>query len=271
MHTIILNIDNMNILPQILFLIALGTAAYSIGRRVNLIRKTILLGKAENRYDNPSQRLKNMLLLAFGQKKMFTKPTVAILHLAVYLGFIIINLEVLEIVLDGILGTHRIFFKPLGGLYSFLINFFEILALAVILACVVFLVRRNTTKVERFQESRHREMKGWPVKDGNIILVFEIILMAAFLKMNAADAILQSRGVGHFAEAITGPSSLVNGCCPLWPISQTACLCLPRGQRGGFISWASWHLHCMLLILSTSTLPWHSQILIFRISIPKEK
>lgn len=204
MHTIILIIDNMNILPQILFLIALGTAAYFIGRRVNLIRKTILLGKAENRYDNPSQRLKNMLLLAFGQKKMFAKPMVAILHLAVYVGFIIINLEVLEIVLDGLLGTHRIFLEPLGNVYSFLINFFEILALAVIVACVVFLIRRNITKVERLQESRHREMKGWPVKDGNIILIFEIILMAAFLKMNAADVILQSRGVGHFAEAITG-------------------------------------------------------------------
>ncbi|MCP9746121.1 Fe-S oxidoreductase, partial [Lacihabitans sp. CS3-21] len=162
MHTIILIIDNMNILPQILFLIALGTAAYFIGRRVNLIRKTILLGKAENRYDNPSQRLKNMLLLAFGQKKMFAKPIVAILHLAVYVGFIIINLEVLEIVLDGLLGTHRIFLEPLGNVYSFLINFFEILALAVIVACVVFLIRRNITKVERLQESRHREMKSWP-------------------------------------------------------------------------------------------------------------
>lgn len=204
MHTNSKNIQNMNIIPQILFLIALSTAGYFIARRVMLIKKTIQLGKAEDRSDNPTQRLKNMLLLAFGQKKMFARPIVAILHLAVYVGFVIINLEVLEIVLDGLLGTHRIFLKPLGSLYPMLINFFEILALAVIVACVVFLIRRNITKVERLQESRHSEMKGWPVKDGNIILVFEIILMAAFLKMNAADTVLQARGVGHFAEATTG-------------------------------------------------------------------
>lgn len=194
----------MHYIPQVLFLIALSTAGYFITRRIILIKKTIQLGKAEDRTDQPNIRLKNMLLLAFGQKKMFAKPIVAVLHLAVYLGFIIINLEVLEIILDGLLGTHRIFLKPLGGLYPMLINFFEILALGVIVACIVFLIRRNITKVERFQESRHNEMKGWPVKDGNIILIFEIILMAAFLKMNAADSILQGRNIGHFAESQTG-------------------------------------------------------------------
>jgi heterodisulfide reductase subunit C len=194
----------MHYIPQVLFLIALATAGYFIARRIILIKKTIQLGKSEDRTDQPSIRLKNMLMLAFGQKKMFAKPIVAVLHLAVYLGFIIINLEVLEIILDGLLGTHRIFLKPLGGLYPVLINFFEILALGVIVACIVFLIRRNITKVERFQESRHNEMKGWPVKDGNIILIFEIILMAAFLKMNAADSILQGRNIGHFAESQTG-------------------------------------------------------------------
>jgi heterodisulfide reductase subunit C len=195
----------MPFIAQILFLVALLTAGYFIARRIVLIKSTIQLGKAENRTDHPWLRLQNMLLLAFGQKKMFARPTVAILHLAVYVGFMVINLEVLEIVLDGLLGTHRIFLKPLGMLYPFLINFFEILALAVMLACLAFLIRRNLIKVPRLQESRHAEMKGWPVKDGNIILVFEILLMAAFLKMNAADAVLQSRGVGHFADAITGP------------------------------------------------------------------
>jgi heterodisulfide reductase subunit C len=194
----------MHYIPQVLFLIALATAGYFIARRIILIKKTIQLGTSEDRTDQPNIRLKNMLLLAFGQKKMFAKPIVAVLHLAVYLGFIIINLEVLEIILDGLLGTHRIFLKPLGGLYPVLINFFEILALGVIVACIVFLIRRNITKVERFQESRHNEMKGWPVKDGNIILIFEIILMAAFLKMNAADSILQGRNIGHFAESQTG-------------------------------------------------------------------
>ena len=194
----------MQVLSQVLFVAALATAAYLIAKRVVLIKKTIQLGRAEDRTDRPAERLKNMIFVALGQKKMFTRPGVAFMHLIVYVGFIIINLEVLEIILDGVLGTHRIFLKPLGSLYPFLINTFEILAFGVIVACVVFLIRRNVTKVERLQGSKHREMGNWPSLDGNLILVFEIMLMSAFLKMDAADAILQSRGVGHFGEAITG-------------------------------------------------------------------
>lgn len=194
----------MQVLGQVLFVAALATAAYLIAKRVVLIKKTIQLGRAEDRTDRPAERLKNMIFVALGQKKMFTRPGVAFMHLIVYVGFIIINLEVLEIILDGVLGTHRIFLKPLGSLYPFLINTFEILAFGVIVACVVFLIRRNVTKVERLQGSKHREMGNWPSLDGNLILVFEIMLMSAFLKMDAADAVLQSRGVGHFGEAITG-------------------------------------------------------------------
>ncbi|MCP9766561.1 (Fe-S)-binding protein [Lacihabitans sp. LS3-19] len=225
----------MHYIPQVLFLIALATAGYFIARRIILIKKTIQLGKAEDRTDNPSIRLKNMLLLAFGQKKMFARPIVAVLHLAIYLGFIIINLEVLEIVLDGLLGTHRIFLKPLGSLYPILINFFEILALGVIVACVVFLIRRNITKVERLQGSRHSEMKGWPVKDGNIILVFEIILMAAFLKMNAADSVLQGRNVGHFAESQTGSFIISQFLVPAMDAFPSSFLI--------FVERASWWFH----------------------------
>lgn len=194
----------MQVLSQVLFVAALATAAYLIAKRVVLIKKTIQLGRAEDRTDRPAERLKNMIFVALGQKKMFTRPGVAFMHLIVYVGFIIINLEVLEIILDGVLGTHRIFLKPLGSLYPFLINTFEILAFGVIVACVVFLIRRNVTKVDRLQGSKHREMGNWPSLDGNLILVFEIMLMSAFLKMDAADAVLQSRGVGHFGEAITG-------------------------------------------------------------------
>jgi heterodisulfide reductase subunit C len=198
-------IETMQILSQILFVASLGLAAYFISRRVMLIKSTIQLGRAEDRSDNPSERLKTMLLIAFGQKKMFNRPIVGFMHFIIYAGFIIINIEVLEIMIDGIFGTHRIFFAPLGdSVYSFLINFFEILALGVLAVCVIFLLRRNVLKVQRFQENIHREMKTAPRNDANIILITEILLMWAFLSMNAVDTILQKNAVGHFAEANTG-------------------------------------------------------------------
>ncbi|UTA68629.1 4Fe-4S dicluster domain-containing protein [Emticicia sp. 21SJ11W-3] len=194
----------MQVLAQILFVAALATAGFFIGRRVKLIKKTILLGQAEDRTDRPAERLKTMLLIAFGQKKMFNRPIVGLMHFIIYAGFLIINIEVLEIMLDGILGTHRLFYPLLGSLYGFLINFFELLALGVVAVCLVFLIRRNVIKVPRFQESRHREMTSWPRTDANIILITEVLLMWAFLSMNAADTILQQRGLGHYAEASTG-------------------------------------------------------------------
>ncbi|RFS17531.1 4Fe-4S dicluster domain-containing protein [Emticicia sp. C21] len=194
----------MQIISQILFIASLGIAAYFINRRIVLIKKTIQLGHAEDRTDRPAERLQIMLLTAFGQKKMFNRPLVGLMHFIIYAGFLIINIEVLEIILDGIFGTHRLFAPFLGGFYTFLINFFEILALGVLTVCVIFLLRRNVLKVQRFQESRHREMKTWPRTDANIILTIEILLMWAFLSMNATDTLLQARGVGHYAEAITG-------------------------------------------------------------------
>ena len=200
----------MQIVSQILFLIALAAAAYFVSRRIILIKKTIQLGKSENRFDRPGERFRKMALLAFGQKKMFDKPVVGILHFLVYAGFILINIEILEIIIDGLAGTHRVFAKPLGAFYPVVINFFELLALGVMVACAIFLFRRNVLKIKRFQPSRHREMKGWPFMDANIILVLEIALMTAFLTMNAADAVLQSRGYGHFADVQTG-SFLISG------------------------------------------------------------
>ena len=194
----------MHILSQILFIIALGVAGYFITRRVLLIKKTIQLGRSENRTDRPAERLRMMILIALGQKKMFNRPIVGIMHFVIYAGFLIINVEVLEIILDGIFGTHRLFAPYLGGFYNFLINFFEVLALGVLTVCVIFLLRRNVLKVQRFQESRHREMKIWPRSDANIILITEILLMWAFLSMNAADTILQTRGIGHYGEVLTG-------------------------------------------------------------------
>ena len=180
------------------------------------IRRNILLGKDENLTDNPALRRKNMLLLAFGQKKMFRNPTVAVMHFIIYAGFIIINVEVLEIALDGIFGTHRLFLEPLGSLYGFVINFFEILALAVILVCVVFLSRRNILKLKRFIS---KDLDGWPRSDANYILISEIILMSLFLIMNATDRSLQLQGIEHYKETgdflVSGIlSPLFNGVSP---------------------------------------------------------
>lgn len=191
----------MQFIPQVLFVVLAGAATWLFSKRVIEIRRNILLGKNEDFSGDAATRWKNLLLLALGQKKMFKNPFVAIMHLVIYAGFIIINAEVLEIVLDGILGTHRLFHHTLGGLYSFLINSFEFLAVGVIIVCVVFLARRNIIKLKRFVSN---DLNGWPRSDANYILTIEIILMTLFLTMNACDTLLQQRGYGHYGEHITG-------------------------------------------------------------------
>jgi len=188
----------MIIVEQILFALALGITTWFLVRRGQLIRRTILLGKPEDRSDRPNERLSIMLRVAFGQKKMMTNWLVGVMHFVIYVGFLIINLEVLEIILDGLLGTHRLFAPPLGTAYPFLINVFEILALGVWLVCVVFLARRFVARVPRFQPERHREMQRWPRTDAALILTLEILLMTAFLTWNASDAVLRDQGVGHY-------------------------------------------------------------------------
>lgn len=188
----------MAIIQQIIFVVILGIVGWLVFKRAGLIRKTIMLGRDEDRYDQPAQRLSIMLRVAFGQKKMFDRPLIGIMHFVVYAGFLLINIEVLEIVLDGILGKHRLFAPFLGTFYNFLIGFFEFLAVGVLVTCLIFLIRRTILKVERLQPSRHREMNGWPQLDGKIILIFEIVLMLAILTMNAADTVLQEMGSPHY-------------------------------------------------------------------------
>ena len=185
----------MSILPQLAFLLILGAAGYILSKRIQFLRRNILLGKAETRNDQSENRWKTMLLVAFGQQKMFKRVIPAFLHLLIYVGFLIINLEVLEFVLDGILGTHRLFAPVLGDAYTVAINMFEFLAVAVLVSCVAFLIRRNVMKVERFTKP---ELKGWATLDANLILVIEIILMFAILTMNATDQILAARGDEHY-------------------------------------------------------------------------
>src|ERR1700691_3414039 len=139
----------MHLAQQILFILCAAAAIYIFAKKMGEMRRNILLGRDEDLTDNKAQRWKNMILLALGQKKMFKKPIPALLHLAVYAGFIIINIEILEIFLDGITGQHRMFVPFLGPVYSFLIDFFEVLAAMVLIACAIFLVRRNILKVRR--------------------------------------------------------------------------------------------------------------------------
>ncbi len=185
----------MHVVPQIIFIAILASAVWLFTKNILQIRRNIFLGVAEQLNDNKPQRWRNLLLLALGQKKMFKNPLVAVMHLVIYAGFIIINLEVLEIVLDGIFGTHRLFFPFLGSFYTFLINFFEILALGVIIVCVAFLSRRNILKLQRFIS---KDLNGWPRSDANYILFAEIILMSLFLTMNATDRALQLQGSEHY-------------------------------------------------------------------------
>lgn len=187
----------MQILQQVLFVVAAGFAIWLFAKNIGIIRRNILLGKGEDLTDNPSLRWKNLLLLAFGQKKMFRNLPVALMHFVIYAGFIIINIEVLEIVLDGLLGTHRLFLPWLGSFYTFLINFFEILAVGVLAVCIIFLARRNILKLKRFNSN---DLNGWPRSDANYILVTEIILMTLFLTMNSADRALQLQGAAHYHD-----------------------------------------------------------------------
>ena len=193
----------MEYLPNILFLIALIAGIGFFTRNVKKLSMNIKLGKDVDVSDNKSQRWQNMLRIALGQTKMVVRPVAGLMHIIVYVGFIIINIEVLEIILDGILGTHRLF-SSLGGLYDFLIGSFEVLALLVIVAVVVFWIRRNIIRLKRFIKP---EMNGWPKKDGNMILYIEFVLMLLFLTMNAADFQLQQLGAEHYTKAGAFPIS----------------------------------------------------------------
>jgi heterodisulfide reductase subunit C len=193
----------MQYLPNILFLIALIVGIGFFVKNVKKLARNIKLGKDVDVSDHKPQRWRNMVRIALGQSKMVVRPIAGLMHIIVYVGFIIINIEVLEIILDGILGTHRLF-SPLGGLYDFLIGSFEVLALLVIVAVTIFWIRRNIIRLKRFIKP---EMKGWPEKDGNMILYIEFVLMVLFLTMNAADFQLQKLGAEHYVQAGAFPVS----------------------------------------------------------------
>lgn len=191
-------------IPQIIFTLLFLTGTGIFAFKIKKIRRNIFLGKPLEIKDNKAERWKTMAKVAMGQSKMVVRPVAGFFHILIYVGFVLINIEVLEIIIDGLTGEHRFFAPYLGSFYNFLIGFFEILALLVVVACFVFLYRRNISSIRRFKMP---EMKGWPKLDGNLILIVEVVLMGALLKMNACDQILQLRGADHYMVAGSFPIS----------------------------------------------------------------
>ncbi|HEX5002523.1 MAG TPA: (Fe-S)-binding protein [Bacteroidia bacterium] len=184
-------------ISSLIFVFLLGAGIWFFTQSIRTIRRNISLGRDIEISDRKAERWKNMALVALGQSKMVTRPVAGFFHILIYAGFIIINIEVLEIIIDGIFGTHRVF-AGMGSFYNFLIGSFEILAVLVVIACVVFLLRRNLIRLARFKSP---ELKGFPFADANIILISEIILMSFFLLLNTSDQLLQKAGVEPYITA----------------------------------------------------------------------
>ncbi|GFD81909.1 Fe-S oxidoreductase [Tenacibaculum sp. KUL118] len=190
-------------MPNLFFAIILIAAVGYFVMNVRKLIRNIKLGKDVDRTDRKPERWKNMAKIALGQYKMVRRPVSGILHVVVYVGFILINIEMLEIVIDGLLGTHRVFQPIIGNtLYGFLIGNFEVLSVLVLISVTIFWFRRNIEKVKRFW---NKEMEGWPKNDGNIILYFEMVLMSLFLVMNATDVTFQEAGVGNVVSQFIAP------------------------------------------------------------------
>ena len=234
----------MAYISNVLFALAFGAAIWIFKKKVGSIARNIHLGKALDRSDRPKDRLNNMLRVAMGQSKMQARPVAGALHFIVYAAFIIINIEVLEIIVDGLFGTHRFFAPLLGSFYNVVINVFEVLAVLTIIAVVVFWWRRNVLKLARFHKP---EMKGWPFKDANSILYIEIALMFAFLNMNAVEANFTD---AHYHFAISGMIA------PLWAgLEQSALHLVER---------AFWWVHILGIFAFLNYLPYskHFHILL---------
>jgi heterodisulfide reductase subunit C len=218
----------MSVLPNVIFAVILLLGIGFFVRNIRKLKRNIDLGRDSHRDDRSSERWQNMIRVALGQGKMVSRPIAGILHILVYVGFVIINIEVLEIVIDGLLGTHRIFAFA-GGFYDFLIASFEILAFLVLVSVIIFWIRRVILKIPRFW---NKEMTKWPKNDALNILYFEVILMTLFLVMNASDYALQQMGAIHYVQAGSFPiSSWIAG---LLPQNELTLFYLERG---------AWWLH----------------------------
>tara|TARA_B110000263_G_scaffold249703_1_gene268164 strand:+ start:193 stop:1527 length:1335 start_codon:yes stop_codon:yes gene_type:complete len=228
----------MPYIPNIIFSFIFFIAVSIFIKNIRKIISNIKLGKNLNRSDQFYKRLKNMAIVAFGQSKMVKRPIAGILHLIVYIGFIIINIELLEIIVDGFLGTHRVFSSYLGNFYNFLIGVFEIFAFLVLVSVIIFWIRRNIIRLNRFW---NKEIVGWPKLDADIILYFEVFLMSMFLLMNGADNLIQNNY----------PENLYYVNAGFFPVSQYISILLEGTSQSGLIiiERVSWWLHIIGILV----------------------
>ena len=237
---------------SIVFIAVLVAGGYLFAKKVGFIRRNILLGKEEDRLDRKNERWLTMVKVAMGQSKMNARPVAGLLHLFVYVGFILINIEVLEIVLDGIFGTHRMFHSVLGNFYFMIINFFEVLAVFVIVGVTVFWIRRMIVRIPRFWST---EMKGWPKNDALNILYIEFVLMSALLIMNAADQVLMAQtpevleaaGLSKYALNLEGHFAVSQFLVGMMPESLDALHYIERG---------AWWFHIFGIMAFLNYLPY---------------
>lgn len=236
----------MQYIPNILFLLALVGGIGYFTMNIKKIIRNIKLGIAVDASDHKKERWANVGRIAIGQSKMVKRPFAGFLHIIVYAGFIIINIEVLEIIIDGLFGTHRVF-AFLGPVYNFLIGTFEILAFLVLLTVVIFWTRRNIANIKRFLKP---EMKGWPKKDGNLILYIEAVLMVLFLVLNASDLALQNLGAEGYIKAGAYPIS--SFLLPIFEeMSQGTIIIIER---------AAWWLHILGILAFLNYLYWSKHL-----------
>lgn len=230
-------------MQQVIFIIisvvALGLAFWQF----NKIRQKIMLGKPERIEGDAGTRWKNVLLIAFGQRKMFKQWGPALMHFAIYAAFLITQVELLEIFFDGFTGQHRAFAASLGGFYTFVISFIEVLTFFAFFATIIFLLRRTLFKPSRFQSA---EMAGWPAKDGILILVGELVLILGIVCMNGADVLLQELDPANYPDSGTLAVSSWLGPALFGGLSQSALVSVER---------FGWWLHFLTVMAFLNYLP----------------
>jgi ferredoxin len=236
-------------IANLIFSLLLLAAAFLFSRNIRQVARNIRLGKPVRIEDRRPQRWKTMARVAIGQTKMTSRPVAAVMHLFVYVGFIVINIEMIEILIDGVFGTHRALLFT-GRVYPVLISVFEVFALSVILACAVFLVRRNLIRLKRF---RSRELTAWPRSDANIILFTEILLMSSILIMNASDGLLQARGNTHYAPT---------GAFLVSQFLQPLLAGMPDGSLV-FLERLTWWFHIMGVLVFLNYIPYSKHLHVF--------
>jgi heterodisulfide reductase subunit C len=241
----------MEYIPNIIFILLLIAGIGFFASNIRKMIRNVKLGKKVDRSDNKKERWAQMARIALGQSKMVRRPVAGFLHVIVYVGFVIINIEVLEIIIDGITGSHRIFAPYLGGVYNVLIATFEILAFLVLATVVIFWIRRNAMNIKRFTMG---ELKGWPKNDANYILYFEVVLMSLFLIMNATDFILQTRDVAGY-----GHGGQIYGS---FPISQFVAILFETMSDGTLVivERAAWWLHIVGILIFLNYLYWSKHL-----------